>query len=166
MDMQRLVGWITGMSKTMAQLDSHMVNFLCLAPKIRTWHPCRASKSQGSNQTRSTQPKGNTTTVNICMGGWRWFVEAVLPATPITPSLQIKGLQGRFPSRPYKCICRGSLYHQPPPQLYLQGRLVTPAASTKIICRDGCNTSRPYNSYLQGRFTLEPPLQYIFVPKN
>ena len=33
-----------------------------------------------------------TTTVSICRGGWRWFVEAVLPGAPTTPSLQIKGL--------------------------------------------------------------------------
>jgi hypothetical protein len=34
----------------------------------------------------------NTTIVSICRGSWQWFVEAVLPAAPTTPSLQIKGL--------------------------------------------------------------------------
>ena len=30
-----------------------------------------------------------TNTVSIFRAGWRWFVEAVLPAAPTTPSLQI-----------------------------------------------------------------------------
>jgi hypothetical protein len=34
----------------------------------------------------------NTITLNVCRGGWQWFVGAILPAASTTPSLQIKGL--------------------------------------------------------------------------
>ena len=104
-----------------------------------------------------------TTSKRIFRGGRRPFVGAVCPAAPTQGSLQIMYLQGWFPGRPYKSICRGGWKHQPPLQINLQGRLVLPAAPTNLFIGAARITSRPYKSICRGGCSTSRPYKQVFV---